>query len=444
MNDCTSNRGLEMYYSAITGIANVYWTLGSIDIFNKYTQKGLMKAKKCRHGTRINSFNMMYSEYLFSLGQHEDALNMYNSILPKLSREGNIDDMARCMSNIGYVLSRLGKYQNEIKHYRKALKLYHKAGNKSGEAHCLNNIATYYYKMNQLNNAHSYFNAALKIFKSNNHLMGVALCLNNLGALHHKKGKLKKSLIYFKESLSIREKIGYKSGIALLYNNIGSIYGKLNDEKNYEMYLKKSMNTFIQVNDNEGMILAMSNLAKLHIGNDDLSKAFKLLREAYSIARDSNHRNNELICAEGLTELYVKKRQWKKALFMTLQMKKICEETGSNEHLFRYEYSKLMMMHQKGIKEKNKKKIINKAEKLLQMANEMNQKPKIGLVHFLMAQLYYATNEFKLANTHLKKAYGIFRESGNTTMKLKAKTLRKKYDKSEQNMKMNINYQEDI
>lgn len=44
----------------------------------------------------------------------------------------------------------------------------------------------------------------------------------------------------------------------------------------------------------------------------------------------------------------------------------------------------------------------------------------------------------------LKKAYGIFRESGNTTMKLKAKTLREKYDKSEQNMKMNINYQEDI
>ncbi|MES2589898.1 MAG: tetratricopeptide repeat protein [Bacteroidota bacterium] len=232
---------------------------------------------------------------------------------------------AQAYNNIGAVHYINSSYAVSIKFYIKALKIREKIKDNDGVAETSNNIGLIYYKQADTVNAITYYKKSLKIIeKKNNNDILLSNVYNNLGLAYPLNSN--QSLIYFFKSLEIAKKLKNYKQIGGREHNIAVCF---QNEKKYrsanEWYLK-SIETKTRIDDQMGISTTLISLARLKIQTNNISEAEQHAKEAYLISKEYDFTDNSVLSCEILYDIYLKKKNYKAALEMLVELNENKEE----------------------------------------------------------------------------------------------------------------------
>jgi sensor histidine kinase YesM len=226
------------------------------------------------------------------------------------------------------------------------------------------------------------YNLALK----NNYAFGVATSSDIMGVIYLNFGDSKKALYNHFIALNIFEKIQNQRGIAFSYNNIGAVYSHLKNYSKAEAYYQKSLTIKLQNGLNKEASSSYVNLGNIRMYKKDLEACIRYYTKALVNAKKYNDNHNVTIALMNLGEAYIDSRNPRKALVYYTNVLPMIEESGNAYHKAQATYA--------------------------------------------VGKIYTDLNEFKLAESNLRKALSISQDIKIKSLELNVfRSLSKLYEK---------------
>lgn len=217
------------------------------------------------------------------LGKYDSSLSFYNHAGNIFNKVGNKKNQAGVLNNIGTIYSDLGDFDKAIDNYTKALKIHEQLNDDFSRATSIENIGIIYYFQSNYQRALEYFDKALAIFKDVGRMDKYANAVNNSASMNHILGNEEKSIELFTEAEKIFEEMGHKSGQAEVAQNLGSIHLKNRNETEGLKYINKSIDLYIELKVPKGVGKSHKSLATYYFE----TKKYNLAIKHYNIAKDT-------------------------------------------------------------------------------------------------------------------------------------------------------------
>jgi serine phosphatase RsbU (regulator of sigma subunit) len=194
--------------------------------------------------------------------------------------------MAGALIGSGNVYQSMENYNKAIIDYEKAYAIAKEAKDYSNEASCLNNLANVYGTLGK-----------------NDTVYG--------------KGKNDTAIKYLEEAGIIYRKSNDKYNYGKVLNNIGTVYEDLAKFGKAEEYFLMAIEVRKPIGDNRGLAITFANLGELMNHNGDPDKAIDYLSRAAGYAKKSGATDIELTIYEYISDAYINKADYQKALEFT-------------------------------------------------------------------------------------------------------------------------------
>lgn len=160
----------------------------------------------------------------------------------------------------------------------------------------------------------SYLDSAQTIYIKNNIPSGLSSLHINKGSLYYTTGDFGKSLEEFLAALKIQDTLKDSAEISRIYNNIGSIYWSTDNLKEALIWHTKSYEINSKLNLKSALIKSLNNLGMVNRKLSNFKEAEAYYSEAVRLS-DSLKLNNESVIANmGLVSIYIRKKEYDKAI----------------------------------------------------------------------------------------------------------------------------------
>lgn len=185
--------------------------------------------------------------------------------------------------------------------------------------------AIQYVQSDYLKSRNSY-EALYELSEEINNKVGIARALNGRGLIYLGRKLFKEALIEFKKALEVNRKIGHHKSIAANNFNIGICYqGMKNWKDAYDSY-HEAYKIALANNFDSYVLMNMNRLGSLFLEKNQLDSAEYYLLKVYKSKPNQWEKSYNL---SGLTELEIKKGNYKKAIEYGLESFKIAKEIGA-------------------------------------------------------------------------------------------------------------------
>jgi len=164
----------------------------------------------------------------------------------------------------------------------------HKIIYTEAEAKCLNNVGFILSSEGKPDEAITYYQKALDLYRKINSIKGMAGTYNDLGAIYHDIKETEKCLEYYKKSNELYLKSGDSLGISLSSHNMSTIYAEQKDFAKSKEYALKSLTISRSIRDYQGLPSILQNLGTILEQEGNADSALILYREAYSVSVATN------------------------------------------------------------------------------------------------------------------------------------------------------------
>ncbi|XP_019856666.1 PREDICTED: tetratricopeptide repeat protein 28-like [Amphimedon queenslandica] len=155
-----------------------------------------------------------------SLKLFSDAIQSFERALPLLrlaikDREGQLEEEAPLLQNIGAVYNEMGQYVEGIMYHKTAASLYNQLGQPVNEAKCLCNLALCQTQLQEYPLAHQSFTTALSLAQSETNNPLAFQALEGLGSLSYQTKNYEEARRCFNEALELLDSMrGEDTGLA--------------------------------------------------------------------------------------------------------------------------------------------------------------------------------------------------------------------------------------
>ncbi len=237
-----------------------------------------------------------------------------------------IKGIAIAYDYMGHVRMRQGDYPKALEYYQKSLKERKEIGNKSGIAASLSHIGSIFRRQSNYSKALEYYQKSLKIDKEIGDKKGISSTSNNIGIVYYRLGNYPMALEHYQKSLKLNEETGNVLGTAISNNNIGDIY--LNQRK-YNLaleYYQKSLKSKEEIGDKMGVANSLNNIGLVFINHDNYPKALEYHQRSLKIKKEIGDKDGICESYKNMGALFIKLRDYTKALEYTLKSLEVAEE----------------------------------------------------------------------------------------------------------------------
>lgn len=159
----------------------------------------------------------------------------------EIVRNGNPQQLAYTLLNIGSDYERLTSPVNAFAYYQEASEIFRASGNQRGEALALFSLGLAQGRMTQWDEALKSYLAALAGNRSVNDRLEEARTLNAIGGVHWGQAKQDLALSYYQQSALVMQELGDRYREAIATNNIGLVYDDLGDLQTARDQYSKSL-----------------------------------------------------------------------------------------------------------------------------------------------------------------------------------------------------------
>ncbi|MEP6713105.1 MAG: tetratricopeptide repeat protein, partial [Ferruginibacter sp.] len=242
--------------------------------------------------------------------------------------------LARAYKSLGVTYESRSDFLRALKCYQQATNIYQRIGNKRESARCLLTIGSMF-----LAGASSapitlrYFNRGLAIAKKLDDSSLIAKCMIDIGILYSQEKDLATALDYFHKAVLIHELRHEDEAIAEIINEIGSAYDECNNPGEALVYYKKSYQaysaiTYEEERKKENIAFELSNIGYAYTELDNYAMALHYLNAALQIYKSIGSNDYVAWNYRGLSDIYLKVKKYKQAIFFAKKSKDITEKTG--------------------------------------------------------------------------------------------------------------------
>jgi tetratricopeptide (TPR) repeat protein len=241
---------------------------------------------------------------LLQQSQIEAARQAFEQVLTLAQAEGQQQQAAGLLSQLGYLARRLGRFDEALHYYQESLRTHRQLGNRAAYADLLNSIGNLYRRFGRIEEALRYCKLGLRLREQllAEGVIGersVGLSLNTLGMAYLDAGEVKLAEEQFLRARAIFTQIDYKTGIAANYNHLGRVALALGRLEEAQACFEKSIAVAASV-DEEVYISSHHKLALVTALQGRWSEAAATWRHAVTRAR-TVHDQYQLV--ESLVEL---------------------------------------------------------------------------------------------------------------------------------------------
>lgn len=292
------------------------------DAYFKYAPKKALETAKEAHVLSVQIGNerlqakslQVLGRVNFKIGNSDEALGLFDEARKIYLKTGNIKGAASCLNMMADAYMNTGKYDEALIKSYDAFKEFEQIGDKSGMAGALIGSGNVYQTMGNYNKAILDFEKALTIAKEAKDLSNEASCMNNLANVYGELGKNDTAIRYLEQAVTLYEKMNDKFNYGKVLNNIGTVYQDIGEREKAEDYFLKALDVRKSIGDNRGMSITLANLGTLMNDKKDPDKAIDYLGRALGFAKKSGATDVELVIYEYISDSYIQKEDYKKAL----------------------------------------------------------------------------------------------------------------------------------
>ena len=298
------------------------------------------------------------------LSDSRNAIPAINEAIRIAKSMGDSYRLAAEYINMGLAWKKIGDYSKGIEYYQKCLEIYkdNKELNKSGSVFI--NIGVLYKQMGKHKEALHYYKTALQYFSDEEKYLVLSTLYNNMGKLFFATNQYDSALIYHNKSLKIQKQSQNKQEEVLTYLGISNVHDRVGDFYQALDYRNKALALSVELGDK--LLTAQSYYAAAisHIQISEFDKAEAYLLNAHNILDTVPNKIVKKDVLMGLTELYKKRGNYKKALEYYEQYKTnsdslLSKETSNQIARFHVEYETLKKENEI-LKKENEIKILQK------------------------------------------------------------------------------------
>ena len=312
--------------------------------------------------SKVNVMMRLADQYMFS----PDSAMIYANKAYALAEELNdARGMILGLAYRGRIHEHVGNYDKALQLYLEGLRLARLTKLKAEQKDILTDLAIVYKVRGDYPKALEYNLQSLQISEQLKNKKGVAVSLTNIGNVHSAQGEFDQGLEYYQKAIAILDSLGEKGPMARLLNNIGIIYNIKQDFDQSMDYHLKSLEIREELGDKDGMATSYNNIG-------------------------------DMLVKKG--EHYYAEQYLKKSL-------KIYQETDNQDKL-PFVYLDLAKMY----KDSDLAKASYYARKGLEIAERTGRIAEAETIHFLLADIYDQSGQYKLAVAHLG-AGGMLKDS---------------------------------
>ncbi|MBW4502970.1 MAG: CHAT domain-containing protein [Scytonema hyalinum WJT4-NPBG1] len=278
---------------SLSGLGNVYLSLGDYKIAIQYHQQSLAIARaigdKQGEGNSLGNLGATY----WSLGDYKIAIQYQQQSLKIFRVIGNKQGEGNSLGNLGNAYDSLGDYKIAIQYQQQSLKIFRAIGNKQGEGASLGNLGNAYYSLGDYKLAIQYQQQSLSIARAIGDKQGEGDSLGSLGLAYSSLGDYKIAIQYHQQSLAIARAIGDKKGEGASLGNLGNAYYSLGDYKIAIQYHQQNLEIDRAIGDKQSEGGSLGNLGLAYYSLGDYKQAIQYHQQHLSIAKALGNKQGE-------------------------------------------------------------------------------------------------------------------------------------------------------
>ncbi|MCF8372075.1 MAG: AraC family transcriptional regulator [Bacteroidales bacterium] len=248
-------------------------------------------------------------------GDNIEAIDFFDRALQINQELENDNEVAQIYGNLGMACRSLSKYQEAIDYFINALDYFDKTENISGKANTYNHLGNIFRDWDNYGKALEYYEKGIAIIQEIDNPALKAGILNNMGIIYRKMGDFEKSIDLQTQSLEIKKELGNKRGMGDSYLGLGITFKQKGDFSQALEYYLKAVEIKKEVHDKTGEGATLGNIGLLYIAMNQPDKAITFFEQSNKIAELLQYKELLKNNAEGLSEAYELKRNYKKALY---------------------------------------------------------------------------------------------------------------------------------
>jgi serine phosphatase RsbU (regulator of sigma subunit) len=327
--DLTENTGkTELRCNVLTDLGLTYWHLNDYSKSLNYQNLAFEMAEALgnkKASTRISgNIGILYAEQ----GNYTKAFDYYSKALALYEELKDKQGTARMYCNIGIVYWNKGDYLKALDYDFKALNLTDSLKNKPLLAKTLNNTGLVYMSQSNYRQALGYMYRSLALEQELKNKYRIASELSNIATIYTFLDEYPKALNYTHWAMNICTELDDKNGLSFSYGALGDISGKQGDSAwakgNFDLGLKTkypdalryysiALKLATELGNINSASTWLGNKGRINIRQANYVEAEHNLLRALALADSISALNSQRFIHENLSELYVKKGDYKKA-----------------------------------------------------------------------------------------------------------------------------------
>ncbi|RRQ49869.1 sensor histidine kinase [Maribacter algicola] len=319
-------------------------TYANIDSILRNSRKDTLSMRFVIQASKKNSYPEGELYALNQLGRvyrdisnYPKALELFQQALKLSIESDNIEFRIYSLNMISVVYRRTEAIKSALDYSQEALELAEtikpedrSTGIKRSINVSLNSIGNIYQLLEQYDLAIQKFKESMQLEKELGNKLGLAINHQNVGECYEAQGKLEPALENFQKSLSYNEEISSEKGKIICNYSIAHIYVHMKKMDEAMALLTSSLERAKVLGDQEIIATILNNLGWANLNIGDYTQAEIYLKEGLKIAKTYNYPSEVAEANKFLSELWMKKDDFKKAMDFYKESKKYEEQVTNN------------------------------------------------------------------------------------------------------------------
>jgi signal transduction histidine kinase/CheY-like chemotaxis protein len=238
--------------------------------------------------------------------QYDSALTLYQKSLEIAKKIDFSDCFIKSTNGIANVYYQYGNHAKALEYYLISLRTAEKNSNRRGESVALNNIGIMYSEQKEYQKALGFLNRSKEISHGilDTHLY--MMTLNYIGTVHYNLKNYKESITKHYESLEYFKTHEVNQRIAESYNYLANNYYKLEDFERAEEYYQMALTYALKSKGTEHQCYAILGISNLYVIKKQYNKALQWANRGFQLAKTAKHGTLLRDYYQLLSEIYEK------------------------------------------------------------------------------------------------------------------------------------------
>lgn len=222
------------------------------------------------------------------LGNQNLAQMLIQEALDRAKADDDRQELAFCLSQLGFVLSTSGDLANADLVYTESLQLYQQINHRVGTADLLNKRGVIAHDLGMLTVAKEFYVRSYTIAKVQQNIYLLSIVLFNLGKISEGMGDYSEAVRYYRESMPHQQALNDSEGMGYVLHGLARVEMHLGNYPHADELCVEALNHFRDINFRRGIIFALSLLGEIALQQGHAQTASTHLQESLTLAQRFN------------------------------------------------------------------------------------------------------------------------------------------------------------